>query len=112
MNMFDMRFPAAPTRGSAGSSVLRFDYPCAVSTTPDGGYVVRFPDVPEASAVGTDRADALTMARYTLTAALGERLMRLKPLPTPSPASSANERMTFSLTLAASPRPPHEGGGR
>ncbi len=109
-NMSNVRFPAGPAR-SEGSSVLHFDYPCAVSAEPGGTHVVRFPDVPEALGVGSDRAEALTMARYVLAAALGERLIRLKPLPAPSPASATDEQMTFSLTLTANLRPPHEGNG-
>jgi antitoxin HicB len=46
-----------------------------------GGFLVRFPDVPEALAEGGDRADALQAAEDALITALGGYLEAKRPLP-------------------------------
>jgi antitoxin HicB len=62
-----------------------FVYP--VNLTPDetdGGFVVTFPDVPEAITQGTDVSDALAQAADALEEALAGRIRRGDPIPEPS----------------------------
>jgi len=48
---------------------------------PDGGFLVSFPDVPEAITQGDDRADARASAADALAVALRGRLADGRPLP-------------------------------
>jgi antitoxin HicB len=64
-----------------------WDYP--VELTPDaqtGGFVVTFPDVPEAITQAEDSDEALLRARDALETALTFYLDGRRDLPTPSPA--------------------------
>ena len=47
-----------------------FDYPVNIKAQPEGGFVVTFPDVPEAITQGEDRDEALLYAIDALEAAL------------------------------------------
>jgi antitoxin HicB len=53
----------------------------------DGGFVVSFPDVPEAISQGEDREEALLRARDALETALTFYLSDRRDLPVPSPAA-------------------------
>ncbi len=66
-----------------------FDYPVILEAQPEGGFVVTFPDVPEAITQGEDKDEALLYAVEALGSALlfyigdiGDRA----PLPVPSAA--------------------------
>jgi antitoxin HicB len=64
-----------------------FAYP--VTLTPDetdGGFVIAFPDVPEAITQGDDTADALIQAADALEEAIAGRIRRGDPIPEPSAA--------------------------
>ncbi|KEG20306.1 hypothetical protein H704_00956 [Bartonella bacilliformis Peru38] len=50
---------------------------------PDGGFVITFPDIPEAITAGASQAEALEHASETLGLALQSYLIRNLPLPTP-----------------------------
>lgn len=50
----------------------------------DGGFVVTFPDVPEAITQGSDVTDALTQAADALEEAIAGRIRRGDPIPEPS----------------------------
>lgn len=66
-----------------------FAYP--VSLTPDetdGGFVVTFPDVPEAITQGNDITDALAQAADALEEAIAGRIRRGDLIPEPSKAGS------------------------
>ena|ERR1700678_2140366 len=47
-----------------------FEYPVSLKEAAEGGFVVRFPDVPEAITQGEDKAEALARARDALETAL------------------------------------------
>jgi antitoxin HicB len=53
----------------------------------DGGFVVTFPDVPEAITQGDDLADALAQASDALDEAIVGRIRRGDAIPTPSLAA-------------------------
>jgi antitoxin HicB len=62
-----------------------FDYPVILEPQPEGGYVVTFPDVPEAVTQGEDPDEALLYAVDALATALTFYVADRKPLPIPSP---------------------------
>ena len=61
-----------------------FDYPAILAAQPEGGFVVTFPDVPEAITQGADREEALLYAVDALEAALSFYVDDKRPLPMPS----------------------------
>lgn len=61
-----------------------FDYPVILEPQPEGGFVVTFPDIPEAITQGEDEADALSHAVDALETALSFYVDDRKPLPIPS----------------------------
>lgn len=60
-----------------------FDYPVILTVQPEGGFVVTFPDVPEAITQGEGRGEALLYAVDALEAALSFYVDARKPLPVP-----------------------------
>jgi antitoxin HicB len=61
-----------------------FDYPVVLEAQPEGGFVARFPDVPEAITQGEDADEALLYAVDALETALSFYIDARKPLPAPS----------------------------
>lgn len=59
-------------------------YPVILDPQPEGGYVVSFPDVPEAITQGEDVDEALMYAVDALESALSFYVDDRKPLPKPS----------------------------
>jgi antitoxin HicB len=62
------------------------DYPVILEAQPEGGFVVTFPDVPEAITQGEDEDEALCYAIDALETALSFYVDDRKPLPVPSKA--------------------------
>ncbi|EJF84176.1 hypothetical protein MCU_00844 [Bartonella elizabethae Re6043vi] len=62
---------------------MEYTYQAKLESDPDGGFVVTFPDVPEAITAGENRAEALENAVEALGLALRSYPMRGLPLPTP-----------------------------
>lgn len=60
------------------------DYPVILEAQPEGGFVVTFPDVPEAITQGEDEDEALLYAIDALESALSFYVDDRKPLPIPS----------------------------
>ena len=60
------------------------DYPVALEAQPEGGFVVTFPDLPEAITQGEDDNEALLYAIEALETALSFYVDNRKPLPEPS----------------------------
>lgn len=61
-----------------------FDYPVVLEPQPEGGFVVTFPDVPEAITQGEDEDEALLYAVEALESALLFYVNDRAPLPRPS----------------------------
>lgn len=61
-----------------------FNYPVNIEEQPEGGYIVTFPDVPEAITQGEDMDEALLYAVDALETALSFYVEDRKPLPVPS----------------------------
>ena len=64
-----------------------FDYPVILEAQPEGGFVVTFPDVPEAITQGEDEDEALLYAVEALESALLFYINARQPLPLPSAAA-------------------------
>jgi len=62
---------------------MDYTYQATLIPDPDGGFVVTFPDVPEAITAGDDRGEALSNAEEALGLALRGYPMRGLPLPKP-----------------------------
>jgi len=63
-----------------------WSYPVDLVPAEEGGFVVTFPDVPEAITQGEDREEALLRARDALETALAIYVDGQRDLPMPSPA--------------------------
>ncbi|HNL11600.1 MAG TPA: type II toxin-antitoxin system HicB family antitoxin, partial [Turneriella sp.] len=63
---------------------MLFNYPVVLQAQPEGGFVVTFPDVPEAITQGEDEEEALLYAVDALETALSFYLDGRKALPVPS----------------------------
>ncbi|WP_308389270.1 type II toxin-antitoxin system HicB family antitoxin [Acidithiobacillus sp. AMEEHan] len=61
-----------------------FDFPVVLHPQPEGGFVVFFPDIPEAITQGEDEDEALLVAADALETALSMYVDERKPLPVPS----------------------------
>ncbi|MFA7238940.1 MAG: type II toxin-antitoxin system HicB family antitoxin [Sulfuricellaceae bacterium] len=64
-----------------------FDYPVILEAQPEGGFVVTFPDVPEAITQGEDEDEALLYAVDALETALTFYVDARRPLPVPTAAA-------------------------
>ncbi|WP_455466926.1 type II toxin-antitoxin system HicB family antitoxin [Bartonella sp. B39] len=62
---------------------MEYTYQAKLEADPDGGFIVTFPDVPEAITAGENQAEALENAAEALGLALRSYPMRGLPLPTP-----------------------------
>jgi antitoxin HicB len=69
----------------------------------DGGFVVTFPDVPEAITQGNDVSDALAQAADALEEAITGRVRRGDPIPEPS---EARPNQPVVLVRGPQPSPP------
>jgi antitoxin HicB len=78
---------------------MRYAYPYELLPQPEGGFTVRFPDVPEAITQGDNEQEAVTMAEDALVTALSFYTERAEPLPRPSPARG--RRLAYVPPLVA-----------
>jgi antitoxin HicB len=62
----------------------RYSFPAQLQRQPDGSFLVRFPDLPEALTDGATKAEALVEAADCLSEALAGRIRRAEPVPAPS----------------------------
>ncbi|HZF13204.1 MAG TPA: type II toxin-antitoxin system HicB family antitoxin [Thermoanaerobaculia bacterium] len=82
--------------------IHEFAYP--VMLTPDeieGGFVVTFPDLPEAITQGEDTAGALEEAADALEEAIAGRIRRGDPIPRPSITADSQLRVPVPALTAA-----------
>ena len=75
-------------------------YPVVLSPAEEGGFVVTFPDVPEAVTQGDDRAEALANARDALETALEMYVGESQDLPAPR-APKRGQSVVSPAPLAA-----------
>ena len=77
------------------------DYPVILEAQPEGGFVVTFPDVPEAITQGEDKDEALLYAVDALETALSFYVDDRKPLPVPSKAKRGQKTVRPSALECA-----------
>ena len=65
---------------------MRFAYPYELTAQPEGSFIVRFPDIPEAITQGETEDEAARMAEDALVTALSFYTDDSEPAPHPSPA--------------------------
>ncbi len=65
---------------------MRYAYPYIAEPEADGGWSIRFPDVPEAHSQGDTPEEIAAMAEDCLVTALSFYTDEAQPLPRPSPA--------------------------
>ena len=80
----------------------RFVYPATLTPdTKDGGFVVRFADVPEAITQGEEVEGALREAADCLEEAIANRIVMGLPLPPPSPVKKRQYAVPLPAQTAA-----------
>ncbi len=73
-----------------------------VNVSPDGsGWMVSFPDIPEALTSGATREDALEMARSALETAMDFYFEDKRPVPLPSKAPRGQPTIDLPASLSA-----------
>ena len=77
-----------------------FEYAVDLAPAAEGGWVVTFPDVPEAITQGEDRAEALRHARDALETALGFYVEDRRALPVPGAADGRETVAPDALVCA------------
>ena len=78
-----------------------YTYPCDLTPDEEGGFLVTFPDIPEAITGGKTRAEALEMGKDALTVALAGYVIANWDIPSPSPASEGQELIPLDPVPAA-----------
>jgi len=76
-------------------------YPVHLKRAKEGGYVVTFPDIPEAITQGDDRAEALEMAKEALESALEFYFDSREPVPVASRPKRGQPVVELPPSLAA-----------
>lgn len=80
---------------------MRYVYPCILEAEHEGGFFVRFPDLPEALTGGRDREDALAVAKDCLVSALSLYVRNGEDVPVPSPIQDSQVPVTVPALIAA-----------
>ncbi len=78
-----------------------YTYPCDLTPDEEGGFLVTFPDIPEAITGGKTRAEALEMGKDALTVALAGYVIANWDIPSPSPVSEGQELIPLDPVPAA-----------
>jgi antitoxin HicB len=82
---------------------MRFTYPVAMTLDEaDGGFVVTFPDLPEAVTQGDTEEEALTAAADCIEEAIAARIDDGLEIPTPSEISGQSVPLPLEMALKAS----------
>jgi antitoxin HicB len=78
----------------------RFEYPATIASDGAGGFLVRFPDLPEALTDGATIEEALEEAADCLAVAISARVDDGEPVPEPSRLGSGQYLITPRLHQA------------
>ena len=79
---------------------MRYVYPCILKAEYRGGFFVRFPDLPEALTGGSDREDALAMAKDCLVAGLSLYVRNGEDIPVRSPIQDSQVPISVPPVIA------------
>lgn len=77
-----------------------FSYPARVTRDGDG-YLVTFPDIPEAVTGAKDRAEAIELAADALTTAMDFYFEDRRPVPMPSPLKKGQVAVDLPASVSA-----------
>ena len=77
------------------------EYPVRLKKQSEGGYVVTFPDIPEAITQGEDIPDALLHAADALESALEFYFDLRRPVPMPSKPKRGQQLVVLPVSVAA-----------
>lgn len=77
-----------------------FIYPVTLSPAEEGGYIVTFPDIPEAITQGEDKADALVWALDALETILDSYMADKQRIPYPSPVKKGRPCVILPVLTA------------
>ncbi len=80
---------------------MRYVYPAMLEPDDGGGYVVSFPDVPEALTAGDTRDEALAEAADALAVAMGGYVEARRPIPAPSAPQTGQDMVALPALIAA-----------
>ncbi|MFN3233838.1 MAG: type II toxin-antitoxin system HicB family antitoxin [Gammaproteobacteria bacterium] len=78
-----------------------FDYPIKLAKQKEGGYLVRFPNFPEAITQGNNKQEAIHEAQDCLEEAVANRMAMKLAIPKPSKAKKSGVLIALPATLAA-----------
>jgi antitoxin HicB len=76
-------------------------YPVDLTAQKEGGFVVTFPDIPEAITQGEERADSLMHAQDALETALDFYFEEYRPVPAPSRLKQGQDFVELPASVAA-----------
>lgn len=79
----------------------QFNYPATLTKQSEGGYLVQFPDFPEAITQGETIADALTEAIDCLEEAIANRIEMKLDIPSPRQLKKSQHSVSLHATFAA-----------
>ena len=80
---------------------MLYAYPCELTPDEDGGFVVTFPDVPEAITGSDDRTEALAMAEDALATALAGYVHEKRAIPAPGHTADDQKLVAVPPVVAA-----------
>lgn len=81
--------------------IKHFIYPAAITKQAEGGYLVKFPDLPEAITQGETLEDALLEAADCLEEAIANRMAMKLEIPKPSRTKKNQHSISLHATIAA-----------
>ncbi len=79
----------------------QFNYPATITIQKDGGYLVQFPDFPEAITQGDTIEDALLEATDCLEEAIANRIEMKLDIPSPRQFKKSQHQVPLHATFAA-----------
>ena len=79
---------------------MEFAYPARFSKEGDGGYLVTFPDLPDAITQGDTLDDAMEMAADCLAETIGARIAERADIPIPTVAKRGHIRVAVPAHVA------------
>lgn len=79
----------------------QFNYPVTLSKQKEGGYLVKFPNFPEAITQGETKEEALNEASDCLEETIANRIEMKLDIPTPNPIKKGQYSVLLHATFAA-----------
>ncbi len=80
---------------------MRYIYPCTLAPDGEGGFIARFPDVPEALTGAETQAETIDLAADALATALAGYAHEKRDIPPPSPLAKGQVAIPVIPVVAA-----------